>query len=482
MTQDSALQSLIPYLDSTQHPFALRIAFPARTRDSRDNSSDSFVILNDTDPLARLFMGKLVTSTGSTLKDLYLLVQRDEYCLYPPLPHLHNNTDIEHAWQEAARLSAATRRGALSFAPGPAGVKHILPFRSLFYCALRDLFFHPPCPSCGGLLELCTDDQMLKPAGLAPYATSIQRYLYCPSCIGAGNTPLFFVPRKEQTDPSTLADLIGLIRGFRPILANAKESFPCSRCPEKDACYTSEGKAERRIVPFSFFPFYLMAFDSYPVDAMDCLNAPSLKAASSAVEFIEEPPKDAGPQPAARPQQAEEGPAAVMDVLLALRKKWAGALPKPDEPPVPRETKQAPEQDIKELPVDMLEKTMIFSPAEMETANSTMETPTEQDAPPSLSSEPPQTPPPEVVLEKTMIFSPGTVPAPPSAKEKPPRKAPPAGPQPREPAPEDLLEKTVANTPGGEKHHAPEQAKKARETEAIPETVIMSLDDLKGRK
>jgi len=482
VAQDSSLQSLIPYLDSTEHPFALKIAFPAHTRDSRDNHAESFIILNDTDALTRLFMGKLVMKSGSTLKDLYLLVQRDQYHLPFPLPHLHNNIDIEHSWQEAARLFASSQRGALSFAPEPTGEKGILPFRSLFFCSFRSLFFHPPCPSCGGLLELCADDDVLNTAGLAPYSASLQRYLYCPSCIATGKDPLFFAPRRGDDDPPVLEDLQLLSKGFGQILGNAKVSFPCSSCPETTTCYGPEGKAGGRILSFSFFPFYLMAFDSYPVDAMDYLKSPSPRATSSAPEVREKPRKEAESKIDTPAEEPENEPAAVIDVLLGLRKKWTAALPKPEAQPAAKEAKEVPEQDIKELPVDMLEKTMIFSPAEMERATSAAETPAKKDTPPSPSSEPPQIPPQEVLLEKTMIFSPGTVPAPPSATEKPPGKAPPAAPKPPRQPSGEILEKTMISTPNGEKHDAPEKEKKGKGTEAIPETVIMSLNDLKGKK
>ncbi|MBW2093707.1 MAG: hypothetical protein JRI80_02360 [Deltaproteobacteria bacterium] len=471
MAQDSAPQSLIPYLDSTEHPFALKITFPVRTPDFREDGADPFITLNDTAPLTRLVMGRVITNTGYALKDLYLLLQRDAYQVSKASPDPFNNTDIERSWQEAARLFADPERGGFSFAFQPAEGKGILPFRSLFYCALKDLFFHPPCPSCGGLLELCTVDDMLETAGLSPYSSSLQRSLYCPSCVDAGNMPRFFAPRKEDSDPPVLADLHDLIRGFGQVLGNTQASFPCSLCPENAACYGSEEKAATRILPFSFFPFYLMAFDSYPVDAMEYLKAPSPKT-MSAPEVVEEPRKEAHVQPDTRPEEPEEDSAAVIDILLALRKKWEANLVKAEK---------APEQEIKELPVDMLEKTMIFSPAEMEMTPPPAQRPTEKEAPPPIP-ESPQAPPGEVVLEKTIIFSPGTTPATPSPTEKPPGKAPPAAPKPQRQPSGEILEKTMIRSPDREKHDAPEQAKKTNKTEAIPETVIMSLDDLKGKK
>jgi len=480
VTQDSALHSLIPYLDRTEHPFALQITFPARKRLFDDNGTDPFIILNDTDPLTRLFMGKLITGSGAVLKDLFLLVQRDEYQLPLQLSDPRNNTDIEYSWQEAVRLFADSQGGALSFIPRPTTEEAILPFRSLFYCALKDVFFHPLCPACGGLLELCTDDELLETAGLLPYSSSLQRYLHCPSCVDAGNVPRFFVIRKEESDPAALSDLHDLIRGFGQVLGNTGGSFPCSSCTENGACYGSEEKAERRIVPFSFFPFHLMAFDSYPVDAIHYLKSSTPKATTSTAEVHEEPRKKAEPRLDA-PAEGPEESAAVIDVLLALRKKWAAALSKPGEQPAANETEEVPEQEIKELPVDMLEKTMIFSPAEMETAAPKADTPAEKHAPPTPPRGAPQAPPGEVVLEKTMIFSPGTIPVPPATTE-PPGEAPSPRPQPGQAGAGEVLEKTMISIPDAEKHEVPEQKKKARETEAIPETVIMSLDDLKGRK
>jgi len=478
--KDPFAQSFIPYLDNRKHPFVLKITFPAKEPGPWEKTYNPFIVLQDSDPLTRLFMAKLVTPGGSVLKDLYLLVQRDQYRLPLPLSHVHNNRDIERSWQEATRIFAESHVSGFIFAPRPSPGDNINAFRSLFYCQLKDQFFHPLCPSCGGPLNLCTEDDLLENAGLSPYSSSLERYLYCPSCAGTEKEPLFFSQRKGKDESSALEDLPALIAGFEKIPGKAREPFPCSSCPETTACYGPEARAGERIIPFSFFPFHVMVFGSYPVDAIHYLKSP-LPKAEITPEVVEEPMKEAE-SGAIAPSEEPEASSAVIDILTGLRRKWAAELPKPQERPTARKAEDTPEPEIKELPVDMLEKTMIFSPAEMETATSTTEAPAEKEPPPVTPPEPPQVPSGEPVLEKTMIFSPGTAPAPPAPGKRPSEKGPPVGPEHREPAPAEILEKTVISSPKEKKEDVPKQQKKTEKTEAIPETVIMSLDDLEGKK
>ncbi|NVN90246.1 MAG: hypothetical protein HXX11_06540 [Desulfuromonadales bacterium] len=65
-----------------------------------------------------------------------------------------------------------------------------------------------------------------------------------------------------------------LIDSFGNVLKDPDPAcgFPCTRCPDHDACYGENRASQTRIVPFSFYPFYLLIFDSLSLPALDFLR------------------------------------------------------------------------------------------------------------------------------------------------------------------------------------------------------------------
>jgi len=490
------LQSLIPYLDNAAHPFALKIVFLNQTRKAPQNGVNPFIVLNDKEPLVRLFMGKVVTSTGNTVKDLFLLAQRDSYLLSEDMSSSLTNSRVETLWQEACRLLNTRNREPITFFANPMDDGTLVPFRSLFYCWFKELFFHPPCPACGGLLDLCTADDVLQAQGLPPYSSTLDRYLYCPSCTEGGTPISFFAPGKGNGGSPAFSGLDDLIRRFSELMGHADAAFPCPSCPEKVLCYDPEGKAAERIVPFSFFPFHLLAFDSYPVQAIDLVKpdslvqtqipmeaAPQQDQSALMTEVVETEVEEAKEEEAkveevrveeAKVEEAGEDKRALLGILSTIRHKWEAELPKPEKKPKVQEIKEAPETDIKKLPVDMLEKTMIFSPGTMGMSPGYEDKPEKQPAPaePAPVEPPPAPPPREVQLEKTMIFSPEEMEqvSSPGTKKAGGDVTP------------DQLEKTMLAGSDTKGHEEEKPAEEKKKTEEIPETIIMSLDELEGKK
>jgi hypothetical protein len=254
-------------------------------------------------------------------------------------------------------------------------------------------------------------------------------------------------------------------------------------CPENGSCYGPNEKAHDRIIPFSFFPFHLMAFDTYPVDVIDYLNAPFPKAVEMPQEDQKEPPAEAALQPRAEVEQPEERAAAVIDILMTLRKKWSAALNKTEKQPVNEKFQETLPQSLHDLPVEMLEKTMIFSPGDLKGPPHEPKKATEKSDPAPSPAGPHQAPSDEPDLEKTMIFSPGMAAAPPSAKKTDRSAKVPASEPPRPTfSLEDLPADTPPPPPQEKNSDTAKKKKPALESEALLETVIMSLDDLKGKK
>ncbi|RJR49624.1 MAG: hypothetical protein C4576_06515 [Desulfobacteraceae bacterium] len=253
---------MLPYLQSEEGRFSLGF-----TEESR-SSSYPFVILSESSPFSRLIDARILSDAGSGLGHVSILLQRDRYSL-PGQNELWplNNMDIEQAWDQAfqrggdllLRLGSPTREGRL------------LPFRSLFFCREANRYFEPFCPKCASPLEQCRDDDVLARFHLDAYSTSLKRYLYCPSCGGRSD---FYIFEREDSDPADLNDRRALIKDFGQVLSGSKSppGFPCKECPEQQLCYGDRNEALSRIVPFSFYPFFMLILKPVSLCSTDFLH------------------------------------------------------------------------------------------------------------------------------------------------------------------------------------------------------------------
>ena len=173
-----------------------------------------------------------------------------------------NNKDIDNRWQQIMSMLVAhplhNLNVLLAEQIGKQG--QLLPFHSLFYCRIKQLFFHPPCPNCGQGLSLCADDTLLHGSGLEGYSTSLRRFLYCRQCSSADSPGLFYVLQRREDDPHCVADMQQLVGSWARLApGNASEQgFPCHDCPGFAACFASNGVAQDNISSFSFYPFHML--------------------------------------------------------------------------------------------------------------------------------------------------------------------------------------------------------------------------------
>ncbi len=266
--------SLIPYLEPGDGKFSLNIVSPDPPADSEKQTRYPFQLLNDADPFSRLFEARIVSGGEQSATRLFLLVQRDSYRYKPDEIWSLTNPDLDGYWQQTFSAVSSGNNLQNRFFPlketaFPEG--GLLPFRSLFYCTHKKLFFHPPCPSCGTPLELCENDQLLSLKGLTPYGSTLKRYLFCPSCQQEGSDVYTYI--REDTDPPIVKDCYGLLRSWRDIAAGRipSRNFPCANCPEQTACYGETAFCTGRIIPFNFFPSYILAFRAGSMSAVDFL-------------------------------------------------------------------------------------------------------------------------------------------------------------------------------------------------------------------
>ncbi len=269
------MSSLLPYLDPLHGKFYLKFSLITQETELLEKTPFPFLVINDTDPLASLIEARFVTDTGSELKRAFIMTQRDHYLLSRDELWPITNLDIETSWQNAFSSYAGEKQDrsliTLENQISENGRLALLP--SLFFCKARQIFFHPPCPKCGLPLQQCEDDGLLISSGLQSYSGSLKRYLFCPSCASSGNAD-FYAYELEHSDPPFLKDRWALLREFSLLHENKglASQFPCGECPKHQECYGTDNAVLLRIVPFSFYPFYMLVFEAMSLCAPDFLS------------------------------------------------------------------------------------------------------------------------------------------------------------------------------------------------------------------
>lgn len=269
--EDAARQSsLIPYLHKGQ---GVRLSLLAGD-EGQLKSAYPFSVLQDSHPFARLLTAEFVTDAGSIVRSMFMLVGKDAYRSSEDELLSRANPDIERCWQETFRLasSGSGDEQSIILAGQLGGDGELLACDPLFFCRARKRYFHPPCPDCGGPLQLCRDEDLLRKHGLSSWSRSLKRYLHCPAC--AGEEPAhYYVYELEPNDPATVLDRWGLIREFGRLHENLDPDnpFPCVNCSQWGSCYGHGQSSQSRIVPFSFYPFHMLLCKAASLHAMDFL-------------------------------------------------------------------------------------------------------------------------------------------------------------------------------------------------------------------
>ena len=235
-----------------------------------------FLVLNDDDPMFRLIGANILTPAKSKIQSVCLMVQKDLIqASHDGFQSLQNEAVVD-AWQSVfdfyAMMDQPTKLILHKEHISDSG--RLLPMASLFYCKLQNRFFHPPCPTCLQQLQLCIDDDLLQKGDLQRYATSLKRYLYCPTCCHQNENMSFYVPSKEGGQREQIKDLSQLLAGYGHIFDTkdkVKVNIPCSDCNERSACYRSKDLVGSRIIPFSFYPFFMLMFPAVTLNARDSL-------------------------------------------------------------------------------------------------------------------------------------------------------------------------------------------------------------------
>ncbi|UCH06523.1 MAG: hypothetical protein JSV55_10435, partial [Deltaproteobacteria bacterium] len=99
MNYTPAIASLIHYLDSNDAEFYLKLSLNNQTGSAANQAHSPFLAIDESDPLASIFEASVVSNAGSKIKNVFLLIQKDDYHVPKEGIWPANNRDAEQAWQ-----------------------------------------------------------------------------------------------------------------------------------------------------------------------------------------------------------------------------------------------------------------------------------------------------------------------------------------------------------------------------------------------
>lgn len=193
-------------------PFGLHVVLDAP---GRDHVRSPWVELSQPGDFSRVCL-TAVMGDGGTLLELCAMKLTPD--VWPdgatPAALGITNRDVEERWEtETARLAEMGRLSAhvprLVRADGSAPSAGSLP--PLLYSHPGRSFFVPPCPRCRNPLSLCRDEAWLAGAGLPPYATTLDRFLWCETCGRGTEAPTVYTTSKAATTRASVRSVADLL-------------------------------------------------------------------------------------------------------------------------------------------------------------------------------------------------------------------------------------------------------------------------------
>jgi len=230
-----------------------------------------FLVVSESDPLALILEGSIISDAGTKIENVFLLAQKHEYHLPKNELSPINNRNVDQAWQDLFSFLTTQNDSIIVLKDQVGDDGRLLPWSPLWYCQQRQVFFHPSCPRCGFSLEMCYDDDLLTGSGLEPYPTSLQRYLFCPHCLDEQGKSDFYLHPLGVADSARLKGQKDLISGFGHLAqeGNRDANIPCLECASLQECYGTEQLSFSRIATASFYPFFMVVLPAPSIHLLD---------------------------------------------------------------------------------------------------------------------------------------------------------------------------------------------------------------------
>lgn len=290
MNQFCKSQSLLPLLDRGSLKMSLEVSLQNTSSELVAKGNGPFRSLDSSSPLFDLLHGSYRSSSGKIVKEVFLLVQKDEYS-FTGYNSAFNNPEIDAIWLNAftsgSKADGADTFDSLGFSSEDVSSPPL--WRSLFYCIKQGCYFHPPCPQCGASLELCESDDTLSASQLPLYTKTAERFLFCPVCHEADGGGNFYTHNESGNlyGKESVKNRRDLIAGYQQLVEEGLvgEDFPCQNCEVQESCYSS-GDVFLRLVPLSFYPFRMLVTDTAMMPVTD-FN--SILSGASYIELKQQP-------------------------------------------------------------------------------------------------------------------------------------------------------------------------------------------------
>ncbi len=237
-----------------------------------------FVVVDDSEVFTCTLLGR-VPGQDNVRRPVTVRLQKDKPTPPPPsFGQSYTNQNAQSVFAEEADCLRQLGTGGEGIIPavGDPGPLHSLP---ITYCKKIEAFFHPPCPDCGGWLVDCTDELFLGHLGLPTYATSHERFLWCPSCAAnVDEEPVLYTLWRSRQSGNGVTLRFGseLYRAYTATVRRDEENlpeglqqFPCQTCEFKSACYPQRVNnadaipAEDFLYPVSYYEFEAILRESY---------------------------------------------------------------------------------------------------------------------------------------------------------------------------------------------------------------------------
>ncbi len=320
--------SILPYLSSVNGSFSLCLQLLKSNQTASVTSSDPFVSVADEDPLAKIFQAAFITDSGSIIKKINLLIQRDALNGLSEQSTGLNNSIIDQYWQQAVNIRVARSPERSMLLAAQLEGQQFLAFSPLFYCRRKQHFFEPCCSGCGKVLQLCKDDNLLQTAGLAPYSSSLRRYLHCPSC----DVGVWYSLERKADDPPTVRDCRQLILTFSQMDQTQTErgEFPCTGCLQQEKCFGERQGVYDAISVISFYPFYMLISEYDSLDGFQMFNVFRTSHYPAAQTEVSLSTKSTADSSGSEEQNQDQAISAIMQKLAG---KYKNKIPIIKDPP-----------------------------------------------------------------------------------------------------------------------------------------------------
>ena len=266
----------VPLVPLSGGPFSVQLVLAGGSATSGE-AADPFYALSEDDEHTCVFLGAVKGDAESVVDFCAVKLVKNAFPAALAMLDASPQTNVsieERLRAEVERIRAlapAARFAPRLLKPGAAEgeTPDVLP--PLLFCRSGRRLFTPPCPRCGRPLSACRDEAVLLRARLPLWASSLERFLYCATCVEEeAESPFYAFEAGETKGEAPVLSAAHLARQLGEALAGGAETehvrsaFPCPECVEAGAAFADAIASGRRPTPFWEGRWWPLAFYGSP--------------------------------------------------------------------------------------------------------------------------------------------------------------------------------------------------------------------------